>query len=490
MSLFSRSLLVLVPTLLLLSLPVSVVNAAASFKPGIVASEVITLTAKTIDNAVQDSANPLWLLKFYAPWCGHCKKLAPILEKVAPFVAGKLAIGTIDCTVEKKLCDQNGIRGYPTLKFTMDGEFFDYPGGRTADEIIAFAEKLAEKDVQVVTTIKEVMDQLVPQNSKEDKVVFVVHHPEVKGESVEDKLQSTPYTQVFAQLARKHKVYGNFYLLDGGAPLADMEGDEPIPPAGAAWGQTGAFVCRLEQNVAPRCLESSTTEPTFTDLLEFFKSNNIPTVSYLGPHNFNKMGKSGRPLVIGVIDADVEEQVQSVKSQLLQFATAGERQIREKYYYGWFDGKAFSKFLEQFNVKSNELPQVFVLDVPAKTFWQNSTYKLNVDDFLTAIANGSVKAEVAGKKGLEGLLNRFVDFMVEYRPYSVVLAVLTLAVVGIAILSILSPATDELRPPYPKKSSGKGVPHIAKAEAVTAQAAVAAASAAIPGEKNEAKKEK
>ena len=67
MSLFSRSLLVLVPTLLLLSLPVSVVNAAASFKPGILASEVITLTAKTIDNAVQDSANPLWLLKFYAP---------------------------------------------------------------------------------------------------------------------------------------------------------------------------------------------------------------------------------------------------------------------------------------------------------------------------------------------------------------------------------------------------------------------------------------
>jgi len=196
------------------------------------------------------------------------------------------------------------------------------------------------------------------------------------------------------------------------------------------------------------------------------------------------MGKSGRPLVIGVVDADVEEHVQSVKSQLLQFATAGDSKIREKYFYGWFDGKAFSKFLEQFNVKSNELPQVFVLDVPAKTFWRNSTYKLNVDDFLTAIANGSVKAEIAGKKGLEGFLNQLLDVMVEYRPYSVVLAVLTLAVVGIAILSVLSPATDELRPPYPKKSSGKGIPPTAK------PAAEASASTSILGEKDEAKKEK
>ncbi len=68
--------------------------------------------------------------------CGHCKSLAPVLDKVAPHLAGKMAIGKIDCTVEKSLCKKFSIRGYPTLKYYRDGTFEDYPLGRDADSIM------------------------------------------------------------------------------------------------------------------------------------------------------------------------------------------------------------------------------------------------------------------------------------------------------------------------------------------------------------------
>merc|ERR1719491_2403242 len=56
------------------------------------------LTNENVEAALNDPANGLWMLKFYAPWCGHCKKLAPTLNSMAPYLSGKLAIGKIDCT--------------------------------------------------------------------------------------------------------------------------------------------------------------------------------------------------------------------------------------------------------------------------------------------------------------------------------------------------------------------------------------------------------
>ena len=58
-------------------------------------------------------------IKFYAPWCGHCQKLAPVWDELAAnFKEDKVAkVGKVDCTQHQAICQQHEVRGYPTLAY-------------------------------------------------------------------------------------------------------------------------------------------------------------------------------------------------------------------------------------------------------------------------------------------------------------------------------------------------------------------------------------
>lgn len=355
--------------------------------------------------------------------------MAPVLDDVAGKITGKMSIGTIDCTVEKRLCNDNNVRGYPTLKFSLDGEIHDYPGGRKESDFIAFAEKLSRRAVQLHASVADAMTSLT---ETDEGVAFIAYHPALSGDSVDDKLQSSLLTQIYAQVARKERAYGTFYLL----PESALDAGELAE---------GAFVCRIEQNVAPLCYPTA-AKPELETLSAFVKTNNVATVSHLGPHNFHKVGHSGRPLVIGVVDTDNKEQVDEVKRILAQYATGGPETVRDQYHYGFFDGKVFQKFLMQFDVVPEDMPQVFLLDVPGKKYWQNATYALNVEDFLAAVEAKEIRPKVPGPGGFKGVANRIYYAMVEYRPYSIIIAVLIICLFGVVVLSILWPADGESWP--------------------------------------------
>ncbi len=105
-------------------------------------SAVVELTDTNFDALVMDS-NDHWLVEFYAPWCGHCKQLAPEWEKAATRLAGDgVKVGAIDATVHTQLAQRYGIKGFPTIKLFPAGPKSapqDYNGAREADAIVDFA---------------------------------------------------------------------------------------------------------------------------------------------------------------------------------------------------------------------------------------------------------------------------------------------------------------------------------------------------------------
>ena len=94
------------------------------------AEEAVTAVSLTEGNfGSQVSASPHFVM-FFAPWCGHCKRLAPTWEELAGKmnVEKEVTIGKVDCTEQTTLCSAQDVTGYPTLKFFKSG--VEYSGDR------------------------------------------------------------------------------------------------------------------------------------------------------------------------------------------------------------------------------------------------------------------------------------------------------------------------------------------------------------------------
>jgi len=103
-------------------------------------AELQSLTTSTWDDA---TAGKTVFVKFFAPWCGHCKKMAPDWIKLATDFESSTdqLIAEVDCTEEggKELCDANGVKGFPTLKYGDPNDLQAYQGGRDYATLKSFA---------------------------------------------------------------------------------------------------------------------------------------------------------------------------------------------------------------------------------------------------------------------------------------------------------------------------------------------------------------
>lgn len=105
-------------------------------------SAVIDLIPTNFDSVVLKSGKPA-LVEFFAPWCGHCKNLAPVYEELAQLFAhaeDKVTIGKVDADEHRELGQKYGVQGFPTLKWFdgKNGKPEDYSGGRDLESLAAF----------------------------------------------------------------------------------------------------------------------------------------------------------------------------------------------------------------------------------------------------------------------------------------------------------------------------------------------------------------
>ena len=116
-------------------------------------SGVVPLTKANFSSV---TANPdaLWLVEFYAPWCGHCKRLAPILDEIADEVEG-VRIGKVDATVETALRDRYSVKGYPTVFMMQHGKKWEHRGHRNKPGILKLIERMQQPAVATLATEHE-----------------------------------------------------------------------------------------------------------------------------------------------------------------------------------------------------------------------------------------------------------------------------------------------------------------------------------------------
>ncbi|KAI0510788.1 hypothetical protein KFK09_011397 [Dendrobium nobile] len=195
-------------------------TAGTNVKIASVPSSVVILTPENFDQVVHDSNKDV-LVEFYAPWCGHCKMLAPIYEKLANVykLDEDVVIANLDADKYKDLAEKFGVTGYPTLKFfpktNKAGE--DYDGGRDLDAFVSFINEKsgASRDTTgqltsqagIVATIDSLVKELISVANDERKAVLSKIEEEV------EKLEgsSVRYGKVYLKAAKSYIDKGSEY---------------------------------------------------------------------------------------------------------------------------------------------------------------------------------------------------------------------------------------------------------------------------------------
>jgi len=100
--------------------------------------DVTILTEGSFSEVI--NSKDIWLVEFYAPWCGHCKKLAPEWAECGTKLKGEIRVGKVDCTAEQSICSSYGVGGYPTIKLFVPGKDpVPFEGSRDASSIMNWA---------------------------------------------------------------------------------------------------------------------------------------------------------------------------------------------------------------------------------------------------------------------------------------------------------------------------------------------------------------
>jgi len=338
-------------------------------------SDVVILDESNFDSEIKDSS--ITLVEFFAPWCGHCKALAPNFAKAATALKGTAKLASVDCTVEKDLCSRYGVQGFPTLKvFRNTGDIAkpaEYQGGRTDKDIIKYLRKQTEPSYVVLSTEEE-LDAFNDKDGVEILGVFA----SVDGEDA----------KTFIATAEELRNDYSFALTTNTAYASSKFGVS-APALVLFKSEAGT-----EVHVATSASELTTTPAQ----KQWIQGEAFELVGEIGPENFQKYLDRGFPLVWVFVDYKPESAA-ATKAILDQVAEAA-KDFKGKLSVVKLDGHRWGEHAKHFGL-SGSLPGIVIEDREANknfVFPEDSTVtaaalKAHFEGFTTGTLKATLKSQ-------------------------------------------------------------------------------------------------
>jgi len=196
-------------------------------------SAVVELTDANFEDTVMKSED-VWLVEFFAPWCGHCKNLAPHWEKAAKELEGKIKLGAVDATIHSSLGSKYGIKGYPTIKVFKAGpksDPVDYDGGRTSDSIVKYALGLYDDKSEPKPVVQLTSADVFKAECESTSMCVIAWLPHILDDkaagrnakiavlqSVSKKFKGKPFSFVWAEAGTQEKLANAMDIGGSGYP--------------------------------------------------------------------------------------------------------------------------------------------------------------------------------------------------------------------------------------------------------------------------------
>ncbi|KAJ7498878.1 thioredoxin-like protein [Mycena latifolia] len=292
------------------------------------ASDVIELTATTFSSI---NAEPLMLVEFFAPWCGHCKALAPHYEEAATALKDKnIKLAKVDCVDQADLCQTNGIQGYPTLKVYRNGTPAEYTGPRKADGIIQYMVKQSLPAVSDVTAANH------DEFTQADNLVVVAYLAS----------PTDVPAPAFSATAEKHRDDFLFGLSTDKDAIAAAKVE---PPA----------VVVYRKFDEPRVVYPfPILDAQEADLEDWIKELSVPTIDEVSSENYATYAQSPKPLAYLFLDPTSETK----EADIAKVKTVASK-YKSKMNFVWIDAIKFGDHAKALNLAEPKWPSFVIQDM-------------------------------------------------------------------------------------------------------------------------------
>ena len=296
--------------------------------------------------------------------------------------------------------------------------------------------------VAMLSSAGEVLNMMQKDGNDTNEVVFVAY--DVKGKeikspgqeltTVEKILASSSTLQIFGQVARQLQAESStFVLLNPSIPKHEL--------AQLNIKGTKQFIAKLEHDMKPVLYTGEWESPK---VLTFAKEHKIPTIVDLNSHNFRAIGHMGKPLVIGIYNQIDIESTKFLISNMKDYVKSTKGlEAMSTYRFAKMDGVKWKKFLSQFSIAEENLPQILVLDVPGRIYYQDESIAIDMNVFLQSVQDGTIERRVQ-ESGKKGPLEKFHALFVRYMPFSLLFPILAFALIFILTL----PSEEDMDPHY------------------------------------------
>jgi len=327
------------------------------------ASDVLDLTTDNFDSSLKNA--PLALVEFFAPWCGHCKSLAPEYEKAATELVKNdppVTLAKVDATVETSLGSKFGISGYPTLKLFRNGvESGPYEGPRTAAGIVKYMQKQAGPSSKELLTAADA-----------DKFLTTTDHAVVGVFDSKDHPLAAAFQQ-FADQSRDDFRFAHTFTAAVGTHLG-------LGSNVVVYVQPKRLNNKLEDAKA-----TYTGKPNWKSIKDFVVDKSVGLVGHMTPDNekfFNK------PVLVTFFDCDFARDpsgAKYVRNRLLKLT----QEVSSDLQFAVANTADFGQYQQSLGIKAGEV-NVAILSDNGK-FKMDKSDKFNADAVKAFIAKHTAK---------------------------------------------------------------------------------------------------
>ncbi|KAL5558466.1 hypothetical protein UlMin_034677 [Ulmus minor] len=375
--------------MVLLLLQISGLALSSTAEKWAVDGKVFELDESNFESAI--STFDYILVDFYAPWCGHCKRLAPQLDIAARLLASlkePIVIAKVDADKYKRLGSKYEIDGYPTLKVFMHGVPVNYNGPRKADLLVRYLKKFVSPDVSILDSDSAISNFVESAGT---------HFPIYIGFGLNES--------VILNSARKYKKKAWFSVAKDFSEDIMVRYDFDKVPALVA----------LQPSYEEQSIFYGPFEEEF--LVDFIKQSLFPLALPITYESLKSLEDDERKIVVTIVEDEDEEKSKKL-IKILKSAASANRDL----VFGYVGIKQWEDFAETFGAnKKTKLPKMVVwsrnedyLTVIGSESIEDEDQASQVSQFLEGYREGrTIETRVSGPSAL-GFLNSLIGIKTVY----------------------------------------------------------------------------